>query len=164
MIDLGDVYLATIQKGDEELIKAIWTNEEVRRYLGGILPLDHLHDALTRMIDGAHGIYFAIRETTTHAGIGLMSVTPYYDGQRQQLSYQILPAYWGRGIGYRCACKMVEYARNTLQLPELVAETQCKNHRSRRLLRKLGMKEEQSIVRFGEPQMIYSITFLDSFS
>ena len=164
MIDVGDVYLTKIQKGDEDLLKALWTNEEVRRYLGGTRPLNHLHDALTTMIDETQGAYFAIRETATHVSIGLMSITPYHDGQRQELSYQILPTYWGQGIAYRCACTMLEYARNTLQLSELVAETQYKNHRSRRLLHKLGMQEEREIVRFGEPQVVYAITFPDSSS
>jgi ribosomal-protein-alanine N-acetyltransferase len=114
------------------------------------------------MIEGTHGTYFTIREKSTHVGIGIMSITAYHDGQRQELSYQILPAYWGRGIAYRCACKMVEYARDDLQLPQLVAETQRNNLRSRRLLHKLDMEEEQEIVRFGEVQTVYTITFPDN--
>jgi ribosomal-protein-alanine N-acetyltransferase len=44
-----------------------------------------------------------------------------------------------------------------LALPRVLAETQAANHRSRRLLERLGMTATRTAVRFGARQIIYEL-------
>ncbi len=47
--------------------------------------------------------------------------------------------YWGNGYAFEAAQKVVEYAFDTLKLPEIVSFTTAANQRSRTLMKKLGM-------------------------
>jgi len=158
MLDVDDWYLLPVQENDRELLTNLWTNDEVRKYLGGVRSIESLNDELNNMMEGRKGSYFTIHDKSTHIGIGMISITDYHDGQQKELSYHLLPEYWGKGVAYKCVITMLEYAKNELQLSQIVAETQSENLRSRRLLQKVGMEEEREIERFGEKQTVYKMT------
>ncbi|GIO28254.1 GNAT family N-acetyltransferase [Ornithinibacillus bavariensis] len=48
---------------------------------------------------------------------------------------------WGKGIGFIASKKMMDYANKKLGIHVFHAETHETNHRSRRMLEKLGFKE-----------------------
>lgn len=48
---------------------------------------------------------------------------------------------WGKGVGPAAARKLLNYAKETLGLTTIVAETHQTNHRSRKMLQKLGFRE-----------------------
>ncbi|WP_087919643.1 GNAT family N-acetyltransferase [Paenibacillus donghaensis] len=52
---------------------------------------------------------------------------------------------------------MLIYVFNDLNLTKVIAETQMANHSSCRLLEKVGMKLEQTVIRYGAEQAIYGI-------
>jgi RimJ/RimL family protein N-acetyltransferase len=62
------------------------------------------------------------------------------------LGYALLPQYWSRGLALEAATGVLEYSRTVLRLPRLAAITSPDNHTSIRLLEKLGLRYEQTIV------------------
>lgn len=64
---------------------------------------------------------------------------------------------WGKGIGYNSALRMVDYASKELGITILNAQTHETNHRSRKMLEKLGFKE---ISRIGTEEYMGSETSL----
>ena len=64
----------------------------------------------------------------------------------------------GYGYGEEVIKRIINYAFEELKLTRIVAETQSANKASCKLLKKIGMKLEQSVERFGAEQYIFSIS------
>lgn len=134
---------------------ALYQNEVVRKYLGGTIErtvFDNMFDRL--LVDGASSNWI-IRLKAGKIFVGVISIGPHHDGKDMELSYQILPEFWGEGLARECLAALLSYARKELRLSSIVAETQAANIASRDLLEKAGFKAERTLIRFGEKQFIY---------
>ena len=56
-----------------------------------------------------------------------------------EIGWRLASEYWGRGLATEGARAVLRYAFMKLQLPEVVSFTTVGNHRSRRVMKKLGM-------------------------
>ncbi len=70
------------------------------------------------------------------------------------VGYAFLPAYWGQGYAYEAASAVTAYGAEVLGLKRIVAITTLDNHRSARLLEKLGLRFERMVKFPGEDQEI----------
>ena len=61
------------------------------------------------------------------------------------IGYSILERYWRHGYAYDAARAVLEYARDVIGLPRVVAITSHHNSASQALLIKLGMRHEKNI-------------------
>ena len=61
------------------------------------------------------------------------------------IGYALLPQYWSNGYTYEAAAAVIAYGRGTLGLKRIVAITSSDNHRSARLLEKLGLRYERMV-------------------
>lgn len=61
------------------------------------------------------------------------------------VGFAFLPAYWGQGYAYEAASAVLIYAAEVLGLKRIVAITALDNHRSARLLEKLGLRFERMV-------------------
>ena len=104
-----------------------------------------------------NSFYWVIREKQTDTFIGLVSLDPHQDGVYLEISYQLLPNWWGKGYATEVVQTIINYAFNELHLTKILAETQTANKISCMLLKKLGMDLERTIMRYGAEQGIYSI-------
>lgn len=148
----------TMQKSDVHDVRKLYVNREVRQYLGGICNENSIKESMTSMLCSNEDIYYwVVRERSTNQFIGLFSLDLHHDGEHREISYQILPSWWGKGYATEVVREIIEYCFNELKLSKIVAETQTANIASCRLLEKLGMKVERIVYRFGAEQVIYSI-------
>lgn len=69
------------------------------------------------------------RETMEHVDIG----------------YSVLERFWGNGYAYEAAVAVMDYGRDVLRLPKIVAITAPHNVSSIKLLEKLGLRFEKMI-------------------
>src|SRR3954452_17049237 len=92
--------------------------------------------------------YWVVREKQTHNFIGLVSLDTHHEGVNLEISYQFLPNWWGKGYATEVVRLIINYALNDLKLSMIVAETQTANTSSCRLLERLGMELERTIIRF----------------
>jgi len=58
------------------------------------------------------------------------------------IGYALLPAYWSNGYAYEAASAVLTYGQNKVGLKRIIAITDPDNHRSARLLEKLGLRYE----------------------
>jgi len=86
---------------------------------------------------------------------GLLSLGPHHDGKDQEVSYQLLPEFWRRGLASESLRALMVEARERFGLDRVIAETQTANTRSIRLLESLGFQRERILVRFDAEQAIY---------
>lgn len=150
--------LEILKSDDVEEVKKLYINKEVRKYLGGIVDEETFKNRFVDMLDPKDkSIYWVIRKKGTKQFVGMISLDPYHNETETELSYQILPNWWGKGFGEEVARAVLHYGFSEMKQNSIVAETQLKNKASCRLLERLGMKEENRIERFGELQAIYRI-------
>ena len=139
-------------------VKKIFINPEVRKFLGGIRHEESIYVLLDEMLNPSdNSFYWVIREKQTDTFIGLVSLDPHQDGVYLEISYQLLPNWWGKGYATEVVQTIINYAFNELHLTKILAETQTANKISCMLLKKLGMDLERTIMRYGAEQGIYSI-------
>ncbi|MEO2076562.1 MAG: GNAT family N-acetyltransferase [Bacillus sp. (in: firmicutes)] len=158
MFETERCMISTLRKADFSDVKKLYVNEDVRKYLGGIRQAASIEDALAEMLhSGDDSFYWVIRKKHTDNFMGMVSLDPHHDGVYYEVSYQILPDWWGVGYATEVVQVIINFALNELKLPKVIAETQTANTASCKLLEKLGMKLEGTINRFGAEQAIYSI-------
>jgi RimJ/RimL family protein N-acetyltransferase len=68
------------------------------------------------------------------------------------VGFAFLPRYWGQGYAYEAASAVLTYSREVVGLKRIVAITASDNHRSARLLEKLGLRFERMVGYPGEDQ------------
>lgn len=150
--------LSKLQEDDYEDVKLLYVDESVRKYLGGTLKEETIQVRFNEMnLSSKDSTYFVVRENDTNRFIGLISLDTHYDGVSTEVSYQLLPKWWGEGYATEIVKEIIYYAFHKLNLTEIVAETQLANKSSCRLLEKVGMKLRETVQRFGEEQAIYCI-------
>lgn len=133
----------------------LYQNEACRAYLGGAISEEVYQKKFDEMLRDTNGTYFIVKSLSDQAFLGLVSLTEHHDGNGQELSYMILPDFWGQGYGAEAARFAIQYGFKVLKLPRVYAETQEKNKASNQLLRSIGFTLEKEVIRFGEMQNLY---------
>jgi [ribosomal protein S5]-alanine N-acetyltransferase len=78
------------------------------------------------------------------------------------IGFAYLPAYQSKGYGFEAARAVLDYARDVLQRPRVVAIVNAENTASGRLLEKLGMQFERMVQPFPEepPLRLFGVDML----
>lgn len=151
-----------LQESDLNDVKKIYANHEVREFLGGIRNKESVRGIVEEMLTSSpESFHWVVREKQTESMIGLVSLDLHHEGVYQEVSYQFLPCWWGKGYASEVVSVIIHFALNELNLSTIVAETQTANQASCKLLERLGMEFERTTVRFGAEQAIYSIRRLE---
>ena len=98
-----------------------------------------------------------MKETKTPVGICGFLKRDYLDDP--DIGFAVLPDYEGMGIVFETAAASMDYARRELKFETILAITTEKNTRSRKLLEKLGMREQGTVIPPGDQQqelLLYS--------
>lgn len=142
--------LREILPTDLEGMYELDSNPEVHKYLGNkpvktkAESMDLIHyirqqyidhgigrlaiiDRKTQQFMGWTGLKFVTQETNHHKD--------YYD-----LGYRLIKRYWGQGIATETARATLDYAFNTLKIPNVYAMAARENLASNRILQKSGLK------------------------
>ena len=156
-IETARCWLEPVIERDRHDVEALYANEAVRRHLGGLVVGTAFEKRFASMLEGAGSRTWAIREKLTGSFVGLVMLTQHNDGRDVEISYQLLPGYWRRGLAAEAISTTIGYAWNVMGLPRIVAETQAVNRRSRRLLERVGMIASRRLRRYGEEQIVYEL-------
>ncbi|GAA0614668.1 GNAT family N-acetyltransferase [Virgibacillus siamensis] len=157
MLETTRCHFRNVQKSDLPDVKRLYKNEKVREYLGGVRQDDTITALFEDMLSDSNDLHWTIREKQTDQFIGLISIGLHHDSNEVELSYQLLPDWWGRGYATEAVQSIIQFAFDELNLSRLVAETQTANTPSCRLLERAGMKFEKKVIRFEAEQAIYYI-------
>ncbi|TCZ80965.1 N-acetyltransferase [Paenibacillus albiflavus] len=160
MIETSRCKLLHVAENDYEDVIQLFVNEQVRQYLGGTIENEivlkkKFEDILNRSKNGSH--FWVIRTIDNHDFIGLVSLDTYHDNTNTEVSYEILPQWWGLGYATEVIGALTDYAFDELRLDMLFAETQTANTRSCKLLERIGMTLIDRLHRFGAEQSVYCL-------
>jgi RimJ/RimL family protein N-acetyltransferase len=124
-------------------------DEEVMEHFPGTLSTEQSAEVMERVERSLqeHGYGFwalEVRGETPFGGfVGIAPVPPEMPfAPATELGWRLARPLWGRGLAYEAAHAVAEHAFSELRLPELVAYTAVGNHRSRRLMVRLGMHHD----------------------
>lgn len=149
--------LARIEESDFPELAKLHATPETREFLGGAITPDAFADKFEELKQSSDIFSRTIHLKDNRKFVGLISLTPHHDGKDREISFQILPEFWGQGLAVETVGAIITHAFSSLKMPRLVAETQAANARSRKLLERLGMTPLKFITRFGEDQIIYAM-------
>ncbi|MGY3715327.1 GNAT family N-acetyltransferase [Sutcliffiella cohnii] len=149
-------YLTLVTLDDYTDVKSIYTNNKVRKYLGGAIKEEEFNFLFPSMVQKATHTW-VVREKKTEQFIGLITLDRHHNGIDTEVSYLLSPLHWGKGYAREVVKEVITYAFENLKLPKLVAETQTANEASCHLLERLGLNHEETVTRFGAEQRIYAI-------
>lgn len=159
MIETNRCKIDRLQDSDYEKVRELFTNEKVRKFLGGIVSPASFNSSFYNMLNcNENSYYWVARLKHNNEIIGLVSLDKHHDGFSTEVSYQFMPQYWGYGYAEEVIRRIIDYAFNELMIKKIVAETQSANKASCKLLQKIGMNLEQVVSRFGAEQYIFSIS------
>ena len=151
--------LERMMPADYADVMQLYQDEKVRRYLGGTLDEAHFKPRFDQLCaDPLDASYWVVRHMEDLAFMGLISLDPHHDGDAFELSYQLLPQWWGAGYAEEISRAVLHYGFTELGFDKIVAETQAANTASRKLLEKLGMTLVKTLERFGEMQCLYELS------
>ncbi|MEC2158710.1 GNAT family N-acetyltransferase [Virgibacillus halodenitrificans] len=158
MLETARCRLVDISEQDCGHVKQLYSNKEVRKFLGGPIQEASIKNSFAKMLtSNTSDVHLTVKEKNTDQFIGLISLDMHHDGISTEVSYQFLPFWWGKGIAREVVAKLIDYAFNEMQISQLVAETQAANQRSCALLESVGMQVKETVFRFGKEQFIYCL-------
>jgi RimJ/RimL family protein N-acetyltransferase len=139
---------------------AIYSEPGVRRFLL-TCPTDRDHfDRIFAHALGfaaSHGMW-AIMDKPTEALIGRVGFFAYGESARPELAFLLSQRFWGQGLATEAARTAARYGLSRHGWTELVALVRPANAAAVRVLVKLGMQPEQSIVVADTPAVLYRVT------
>jgi RimJ/RimL family protein N-acetyltransferase len=140
---------------DKALYAEIIGDAEVRRFFPGVGTYADadagIERAKQRLID--HGYTFLATERKSDgAFVGMLGMAPLSDELRAvipssppaEIGWQFGKQFWGQGFAPEGALAMLDFAWNTVRLPEIGAITYRGNLPSRRVMEKIGMTYDPS--------------------
>lgn len=159
MIKTNRCILSIIESSDYSVVKSLYRNPEVRTYLGGPRTEESLRAEMNTLAQmKKEDVWFwVIRQQESDAFIGTVSLSRHHNGSDIEISYQLLPEWWGKGYAAEAVGAILHRGFSQYQLPRIVAETQSANRSSCKLLERLGMKKIDAFVRFSEEQSLYAM-------
>lgn len=142
--------LRAFGESDKPAIVRLLTDPEVRRYLGGPAGSDQV-DGLRSAVVGARWGAFCIAELATGEVVGTCSFGR--NRGEQELSYQVLPEYWAKGLAGEAIAAALDWIWAATDDDAVIAVTQTANERSLKLLDRLGFTPEREFDEFGAAQV-----------
>jgi RimJ/RimL family protein N-acetyltransferase len=136
---------------DAEFILGLLTQPSWLHFIGdrGVRTLD---DARSYIVNGpiemyarlGFGFYIVeLKDAGLPIGICGLVKREYLDDA--DIGYALLPQYWDKGYAYEATSAVLAYGTEKLGLKRIVAITSSDNHRSARLLEKLGLRYERMV-------------------
>lgn len=139
--------LRALRPDDAEAALLFRGDPEVMKYDG---PLIHTREEAVAFIEEvrreceageARAWAAALREDGTAIGsVGLWEWNRYH--RRAEVGYGIARAYWGQGYGAEAVGAAIQYGFQAMELHRIFARTIAENHRSVRMLERLGFTRE----------------------
>ena len=162
-IDTERLRLTALQKRDLDGFFALCSDPRVRSFLGGPISSDQIQSKFEEALASPPSTpHWVIRNKADNTSfVGTIDLSKHHDSSDLEVSYMLLPQFWGKGFGTEVLSGVIDFGFSELKLPIIVAETQTANKASCAILEKVGMKLRKTLQRFGEEQALYEIAASD---
>jgi len=149
VLNLGDITLRAMKLEDAEDYFALMSDPRVNQYESDENVPTTLEEAMTEvryyggLFHRRQSVYWVIADSNTEKLIGIIGYNSWsVHNQRAEVSYDILPEYWRRGIGTKALNNIVAFGFTKMFLNRIEARTTIENVGSVKLLMKIGFKQD----------------------
>lgn len=100
---------------------------------------------LSKQSDDDHGTVFVVKEIMSQEAIGFVEYkikNLHHSGGIYELSYAILPSYWGKGYATEMATNLIDYLFHNYNIHKITVTCHIDNKRSESTMKKLLMTKE----------------------
>lgn len=161
-----DVVVRKARQEDREGFVEVFTDPEVRTYLGGAKPRAEVEGFLDAVgvanVTNAPGAYvIADRATDRFLGMASLSRRPAGkpghvedDGEELELTYVLRRGAWGNGVAFQAATAILRAAAAELPDQPVLVTTQTANERSLKLAARLGFEPVGTFEAHGAEQTL----------
>ncbi len=127
--------------GDAFLVARILRDPKVVFWHKGQLPMKIIRGGIrySQRLNKKGTGWWLIFQQQTGRLIGDIMLQPLQGTREIELGYHLLPDQWGNGYATEAAHRLVQYGFERLALPRICAVVLPNNHRSLRVVHKLGM-------------------------
>jgi ribosomal-protein-alanine N-acetyltransferase len=159
--------LRWLTEDDAAMLLTIWNDPDFIRHVGdrGIRTPTQARQAMREGIlrlyaDHGYGPYL-VELLDNGPAMGICGLFKRDTLQFPDIGYSLLPGFRGHGYAFEAACAVLKHARDHLALPQLKAIVSPANHRSIRLLERLGLQAEGTLRMPGDDRdvALYGIVF-----
>lgn len=129
---------------DLDVVCALYDDEEVARYVGGVKTPAQAREMLDTRILGYYdanpglGVWATI-ERASAACVGMHLLNNIQGETHIQVGYVLFREHWGRGFATEMSVALLRYGFEGLRLPQIVGITNLPNVASQRVLLKAGL-------------------------
>ena len=149
--------LRLLEPEDSMALLRLYTSPVVRKHLGGPVSQALAEAKIAALYEPEQGSYvWAIcGKPPAKPFHGLVTLANHHEAKDIEVSYALLPEHQGQGYAARAVEQVLAYAFAVLGIRRVVAETQTSNEASVRLAKRVGMKLERRLIRFGQEQSMF---------
>lgn len=164
ILETERLLLREFTRGDLDDLAALLGDPEVMRYYPAPKSREQaeawLEWHLSSYRDHGHGLWkMLLRETGEFAGQCGLVAQEVEETREVEIGYHVRPELWRQGLATEAAAASRDYARETLGLQRVVSIIAPANIPSQGVARKIGMELEREIVKWGRPQLLFSMEF-----
>jgi [ribosomal protein S5]-alanine N-acetyltransferase len=141
--------LRPFTQDDVDVLHAVWTDPDVRRYLWDdiVIPRERAVDVVRSHLESvaASGIgYWVVHTAEDKPVIGFCGFRFIEGGNEIELMYGLLPQYWRRGLATEASRAALDYLWRNTSFVRAWARTDPPNTKSVEVMRRLHMRHVSS--------------------
>lgn len=156
--------LRAIEDSDIDALHRLWTEPAVRKYLWDDVVISR--STVEEIVESSDrdferlgfGLFALELRNAPDELIGFCGLRPMDGGPETELMYALLPAHWSQGLASEASQRVLRYGFEECGLTRIVGATDTPNHRSARVLQRLGMTFEERRVYKGLDTVFYSLS------
>jgi RimJ/RimL family protein N-acetyltransferase len=152
--------LTRLSYDDCDFIVELLNEPEFRRFIGDkeVRSRDDAREYLRKGPIGSYECHgygmFLVRNKSDNAPMGMCGLVKREAFDTPDIGFAFLRRYWAKGYAVEAAIAVLEYGKNILQLPRIIAIVDPDNEASIRLVEKLGMTFASMVRMPGESKDI----------
>lgn len=160
VLETERLVLSRLSYDDCDFIVELLNEPAFQRFIGDkeVRSRDDAREYLRKGPIGSyecHGFgMFLVRNKSDNAPMGMCGLVKREEFDAPDVGFAFLRRYWTKGYAAESAIAVLEYGKNILQLPRIIAMVDPDNEASIKLLEKLGMTFASMVRMPGEPQDI----------
>ncbi len=168
LIETNRLVLRPIELSDAPAVLKYSVDSQVTRYTGDAGTVTTLSDARNLITNVWHSDYqkygygrLALVVKESNQVIGFCGLKYLEDLEKTDLGYRMLPEYWGRGYATESSLAVLEYAKKSMELDEIIGMAAINNVASQNVLLKLGFREVDELVIKGLLVKLFNLRLRD---
>ncbi len=145
ILETERLVLSRLSYNDCEFIIELLNEPAFQRYIGD-KEVRSLCDAREYLRNGPVGSYerygfgmFLVRNKSANTAMGMCGFMKREEFDAPDVGFAFLQRFWANGYAAESAAAVLEYGRNVLKLPRIIAMVDPENEASIRLVEKLGL-------------------------